>query len=454
MITVKFEPGQKTAQASGLWQYDKGQVLRIEGLDLPRVVEVDFSLFGSGSSIPITGKTEDGVTQVSIPDSLLAAGKSKDYAIQAYVYLIDNAAGKTTHKIAINVQARPSRQGQETPTAPDQFADAVGAVQDAADRAEYAMAMAESDVGVTRQMLEETRDYVEAEKASFVGYGKRESGIRYANALTATAEGAGRAEAQDAWEAPLLDLQMAGKSVQMAEPTPEVPQPIKGVGEGGSVEVTSRSKNLFDRLGVAPTNPGISTIKLTVNGAILSNTTERTYVDAKYKVKLKPNTTYTLSGDITSLKAKSAIGIKRSIDGGNSYVGTLYASFSATSPVTGLKTTFTTDENEHYAVCLFCTYDVAEIGATTFENIQLEEGNTATSWHPYRSQTAAIPLEPLHSIGGVRDTICCRDGEWGGGAENRRENPYWRRELETAYNRHWVCGCRLGVFPCFGHNHR
>lgn len=40
MITVTFEPGKDYAAAKGLWQYDRGQVLQIEGLDnLPNNVE-------------------------------------------------------------------------------------------------------------------------------------------------------------------------------------------------------------------------------------------------------------------------------------------------------------------------------------------------------------------------------------------------------------------------------
>ena len=90
---------------------------------------------------------------------------------------------------------------------------------------------------------------------------------------------------------------------------------------------------------------------------------------------------------------------------------------SGTGAVTTTQTisrTFTTDEKEYYAVCLFCTYDEEMSGDTTFENIQLEEGGTKTAWEPYyEPQSVAIPLdEPLRSIGDVRDKIVRKDGVW------------------------------------------
>ena len=44
ITTAVFEPGSTTANVYGLWQYDYGQVLRIQGLHLPSMVEIHFSL--------------------------------------------------------------------------------------------------------------------------------------------------------------------------------------------------------------------------------------------------------------------------------------------------------------------------------------------------------------------------------------------------------------------------
>ena len=150
-------------------------------------------------------------------------------------------------------------------------------------------------------------------------------------------------------------------------------------------------------------------------GIRISNATARTYACAAVKLKLKPHTTYTFSGDITALAYKSMIGIRKSIDGGSSFIPDMVIAFSTEAPARGVGRTFTTDENEYYALCLLCTNDVATTGTTTFENIQLEEGATATAWEPYAGyQKVTIPLaEPLRGIGDVKDRFCMHDGVWG-----------------------------------------
>lgn len=64
------------------------------------------------------------------------------------------------------------------------------------------------------QALQENKDYVESQKETFVGYNKRETDLKYANALIGSASGTGRVSVGDAWEAPIPDLEVAGKSDQ------------------------------------------------------------------------------------------------------------------------------------------------------------------------------------------------------------------------------------------------
>ena len=66
MIVAVFDESAY-AVAKGLWQYDYGQILRIQGLTLPRAIKIDFSLSetGSGSESRV-GITKDGVTDVPI----------------------------------------------------------------------------------------------------------------------------------------------------------------------------------------------------------------------------------------------------------------------------------------------------------------------------------------------------------------------------------------------------
>lgn len=92
-----------------VWQYDYGQILRIQGLTLPPAVEIHFSLSeAGGEAVTRIGITKDNVTDVIIPDSLLENnGATENYNIYAYVYLTDLGSGETEYKITISVKARP-----------------------------------------------------------------------------------------------------------------------------------------------------------------------------------------------------------------------------------------------------------------------------------------------------------------------------------------------------------
>lgn len=86
---------------AGLWQYDYGQILRLQGIKLPTAVEIHFSLQEKGGeSVTRIGTTKDGVTDVAIPDSMLENdATTMDYKIYAFVYLADSESGQTEYKI-------------------------------------------------------------------------------------------------------------------------------------------------------------------------------------------------------------------------------------------------------------------------------------------------------------------------------------------------------------------
>jgi len=181
------------------------------------------------------------------------------------------------------------------------------------------------------------------------------------------------------------------------------------------LQVDIAGKNLFNKEAAYSYNVNGVNIVQTDGGLRIYNNTARTYACAAVKVKLKPNTAYTYSCKIASPRTKSAVGIRKSLDNGNSFDPTMISGTGVVTIAQTISRTFTTDENEYYAVCLFCTYDEEATGDTTFESIQLEEGGTMTAWEPYHEpQSVTIPLdEPLRGIGDVKDKIVWRDGMWG-----------------------------------------
>ena len=161
MITAVFTDNSDYACATGLWQWDYGQRLRIEGLKLPTAVEIHFALTEqSGDAITRVGTTKDGVTEVVIPDSLLenqAAGAT--YEIYAWIYLADKTSGETIKRISMQVKRRPKPEGHDTPEDAELFREAIAQVNASADRAEAAREGAEA----AQKAAEEAASKIEGE---------------------------------------------------------------------------------------------------------------------------------------------------------------------------------------------------------------------------------------------------------------------------------------------------
>ncbi len=138
--------GDSKAKAESAWQYDYGLYLRIQGLSLPAAVEVHFALQQTGGEAePRIGLTQDGVTDVLIPESMLKnSDVTKDYKIFAWVYLSDKESGRTEYQIQIPVKSRPAPTISDTQEDQELFREAITAVNEAADRAEAAGTVAKS----------------------------------------------------------------------------------------------------------------------------------------------------------------------------------------------------------------------------------------------------------------------------------------------------------------------
>lgn len=124
----------------GLWQYDFGQVLRIQGGNLKSAVEIHFSLQETGGeAVTRIGTTKDGVTDVVIPDTMLINDDIDDkYNIYVFIYIADRESGETEKKFTLEVKSRPKPEAFDTPEDKKLFDEAIKAVNSAAERAESA----------------------------------------------------------------------------------------------------------------------------------------------------------------------------------------------------------------------------------------------------------------------------------------------------------------------------
>lgn len=139
-----------------IWQWNYGQILRIQGLNLPRAVEVHFSI-GNLSKTRI-GTTIDGVTDVAIPDSILeVSGRAK-----AYVYLhVGDDDGETEYEITIPVKARAEPEEYDAEEDVNALREAIALLQDdlvqtGADR--EAAEGAKNDAEAAKRDAESARD--------------------------------------------------------------------------------------------------------------------------------------------------------------------------------------------------------------------------------------------------------------------------------------------------------
>ena len=147
MITAIIDAGQHYCQAvSDLWQWDYGQTLRIQGVKLPAAVEIQFSTTERiGETVTRIGVTQEGVTEVPVPDTLLeGGGTTQDYTIYAFVYIENGDSGKTEYRVSMKVRARPKPEAHATPEEGELFRQAIVAVAESADRAESARESAET----------------------------------------------------------------------------------------------------------------------------------------------------------------------------------------------------------------------------------------------------------------------------------------------------------------------
>lgn len=117
--------------------------------------------------------------------------------------------------------------------------------------ANSATASAESAAAAAKA-LEDNKSFVESQKETFIGYNKRETNVKYANALIGRASGKGQAVVNDAWSAPLSNLEILGESNQLQTKGYQLLNLRKGKsGTREGVTYTQQGDGSYTRTGTA-----------------------------------------------------------------------------------------------------------------------------------------------------------------------------------------------------------
>lgn len=129
--------------------------------------------------------------------------------------LRDIKASTEVADIAAQYAAEQGNSARDGAQRANDAADSIQVAVDAAAAAKECESNAKDSETAAAQTQQAVTDYVEAQKAAFVGYSQRESDSKYANALTETVTGEGGVTVEDAWTAPVLGLDVEGKSKQV-----------------------------------------------------------------------------------------------------------------------------------------------------------------------------------------------------------------------------------------------
>lgn len=207
-----------------------------------------------------------------------------------------------------------------------------------------------------------------------------------------TATGTTQVTVSDAWEAPIPGLEIAGKSDQGADPSPDNPQEIVST---DVTAVTVKNKNLTGPL---------------ENGSVDASGNEADDKSALRSgwISINPGKTYTFSRKKTfAEESKRCMGRIYDID--KNFLGSVTI-FNNTELKKVISNSFYYSGARYIRLVQFKGNDETYDGL----DLQMEEGDTVTDYEPPMLRTAAITLtEPLRGIGDVRDRIMYRNGMWG-----------------------------------------
>ena len=257
MITAIIDAGQHYCQAvSDLWQWDYGQTLRIQGVQLPAAVEVQFSTTERiGETVTRIGVTQEGVTEVPIPDTLLeGSGTTQDYTIYAFVYIENGDSGKTEYRVSMKVRARPKPEAHATPEEGELFRQAIVAVAESADRAESARKSAETEAKKAQTATETAKRETETAKNDAV---QAKEAAEKAKSGTA----ADREVTEAASKAAQVSAVSAEKSAERAETAKEEIQESADQIQKNAIEIDSLKENKITKPAEAPTIGKIIRVK-------------------------------------------------------------------------------------------------------------------------------------------------------------------------------------------------
>ena len=344
--------------------------------------------------------------------SATAASRSESTASQAASTATAKAEAAEASSTAANQSANTASQAANTATTRATEAErSATAANQSANTASQAAGTATNKATEAERSAEEAKRYSEqaAETVGFDGTASTVSAIDTQGININTASGTTQVTVDDAWEAPIPGMEIAGKSEQGADPSPDNPKEIVST-DVTAVMVTGA--NLFDTSAALTTyNVVSSKVSSDKRQITITGNKEHAMVSRIIPVQLIAGKTVTISGSISNgnpdVRAASQIELMQP-DGKHQYLSlSSSGSRKVSIPEDIVTARFNLIANNSNTV-------LDASNTVTFTDVMLNIGDTALPWEPYQSNAAAIALaEPLRGIEDVRDRIMCKDGVWG-----------------------------------------
>ena len=134
-IKVRFNAGESVVTVTSLYQWDYGQVLEIECVEIgTELMEVHFACYGMSEAIVRACQFVDGIGTVNIPDQCLEQTNS----ITAWLYSVSANQGHTIKTITIPIigRIRPCAMRDVPPEHIDKYAEAIEEINEAVNAIE------------------------------------------------------------------------------------------------------------------------------------------------------------------------------------------------------------------------------------------------------------------------------------------------------------------------------
>lgn len=388
----------------------KKEPLRVKQYDTnSRWARISLTAFGEPWSIPVGSRgyisikkvdgtvvlndcTIEGENQVLVPISEQATAvpgiqqaelyflsidgdiKSQTFSIQVLPAIMDQRRIESSDEFGTLQTAILGAQ-EATQTAQDAAAEAIIQAGEAREAAEIAIDAAasidtavqaaaaaktsETNAKASETAAAQTKADVEALKEGFAGYDKIESGRKYANALTTTVVGEGQVVVTDAWDAPVVRMEISGKSEQVVTTGAQLFEAGKMTARNEAIVKTEDGK------------------KITVSGT-------KAYSRAEHNIPmgLIANKTLTLSGKIisqTNQSGKALIQVALTLADNTIQYSNVT---SAAGKITFIVPIDAKDVNVHLIANNTSTV-LDTPNTAVFTDVMINIGDTVLPWEPY-----------------------------------------------------------------------